>query len=191
MSNLSLGMRTSLTVLEQGMMKDRIFGLDMQLLIDACILAIAVFVLFLFLSYLLFNPCRELLQKRREAIQNDMDTAAREKEKAEKFKTEYDARLKVVDKEADEILSQARKQALKRENEMIEEAKKEAAIIIERANKDIELEKSKVVNEVKQEIIQVASVMAGKMVSQSISTEKQDELIEEALREMGDETWLS
>ncbi len=38
--------------------KPRLFNLDPQLLHDAVLLAIAVFVMFLFLSYMLFNPAR-------------------------------------------------------------------------------------------------------------------------------------
>lgn len=39
----------------------RLFDLDFQLLHDSILLAIAVFVLFLLLSYLLFNPVKKLL----------------------------------------------------------------------------------------------------------------------------------
>ena len=57
----------------------RLFGLDAQLLMDACITAVAVFVLFLFLSKLLFNPARELLQKRQSRITDDLETAEKSK----------------------------------------------------------------------------------------------------------------
>ena len=43
---------------------ERLFNLDPQLLFDAVILAISVFVMFTFLSYLLFNPVRDMLKKR-------------------------------------------------------------------------------------------------------------------------------
>ena len=47
---------------------ERLFDLDFQLLHDAVITAVAVFVLFLFLSYMLFKPARELLKKRQERM---------------------------------------------------------------------------------------------------------------------------
>ena len=43
--------------------------------------------------------------------------------------------------------------------------------------------------QMKQEIITIASMMAGKVVSASIDTTIQDTLVEETLREMGDSTW--
>ena len=170
---------------------DYIFGLDGQLLIDSAITILAMFVLFLLLSYLLFNPARDLLEKRQNHIQEQLETAAKEKDDAIQFKAEYDAKLKGVAKESEEILAETRKKALKKENDIVNEAKEEAARVIERANREAELEKNKVKDEVKQEMISVATVMAGKIVASSLDENKQSQLIAETLEEMGDETWLS
>ena len=61
---------------------DYIFGLDPQLLVDAVITMVAMFALFLLLSYLLFNPARNMLQKRQDFIKEQLETAAKEKEDA-------------------------------------------------------------------------------------------------------------
>ena len=140
---------------------DYIFGLDPQLLVDSAITILAMFFVFLLLSYLLFNPARNLMEKRQEGIREQMETAAREKQDAIQFKAEYDEKIKNVQKETDEILSEARKKALKKESVMLEEAREEAAQIVARANREVELEKSKVKDEMKQEIINVATAMAG------------------------------
>ena len=60
----------------------RLFDLDFQLLHDTVLAAIAVFVLFLFLSYLLFNPVRKMLEDRKMKIKTDLDTAKLDKEDA-------------------------------------------------------------------------------------------------------------
>jgi len=168
---------------------DYIFGLDPQLLVDSAITILAMFFVFLLLSYLLFNPARNLMEKRQEGIREQMETAAREKQDAIQFKAEYDEKIKNVQKETDEILSEARKKALKKESVMLEEAREEAAQIVARANREVELEKSKVKDEMKQEIINVA--MAGKIVASSLDESKQSQLLADTLEEMGDETWLS
>ena len=154
------------------------FDLDFQLLHDAALMIIAVFFLFLIASNLLFNPVRNLLQNRQEKIQNDLDSAKEDKEQANALKLEYEEKLKSVDKEAEAILSEAR-------------AKEESASIIARANREAELEKQKVADDVKKEMINLASVMAGKVVKASIDTAVQDSLIDETLKEMGESTWLS
>ena len=147
--------------------------------------------LFTILSYLLFNPVRELLEKRKQRVLNDQETAKKEKQEAIAYKEEYDRKLKEVDKEAQEILSSARKKAMQNEAKIVAEAKEEAARIIERANAQIELEKKQALDEMKQEMITIASLMAGKVVAASIDTKVQDSLIDETLKEMGDHTWLS
>ena len=167
----------------------RIFGLDMQLLADAAITALAVFVLFLFLSKLLFNPVRTLLETRQEKVEADLEDARKAKDESIRIKEEYENKLKDVNKEAEGILSETRKKALLQEREIVEEAKEEAHRIRVRADKEIALEKNKVKDEVKQEMITIASAMAGKFVQTSISAQQQDSLIEETLKEMGDSTW--
>ena len=56
---------------------------------------------------------------------------------------------------------------------------------------EAELEKQKAVDDVKKEMIAVASMMAGKIVSGAIDTTVQEGLIDETLKEMGESTWLS
>lgn len=58
---------------------DYIFGLDPQLLVDSAITILAMFAMFLLLSYLLFNPARDLLQKRQAYIKEQLEEAAKEK----------------------------------------------------------------------------------------------------------------
>ena len=178
-----------LTTDDSGLITGRIFGIDAQFLADACILALAVFVLFVILSYLVFNPARDLLRRRQEKIQDNLDSAEKEKKDAEELKREYSGKLQNVEKESEEILSQSRKKALKKETEIIDEAKAEAKRIVDRAEKEIELEKNKMRDDVKTEMIQVAAAMAGKIVSVSLDANEQDQLLEETLKEMGNDTW--
>lgn len=170
---------------------ERLFDLDPQLLHDAVLLAIAVFVMFLLLSYLLFNPAREMLKKREERVKGNIDSAEKAKADAEKLRADYEEKLRNIHREEDEILSAARKKALENEAKIIENAKKEAAGIIERVNKQTELAVKKAEDDIKKEIITVASMIAGKVVSENIDINIQDSLIDETLKEMGDQTWQS
>ena len=85
---------------------ERLFDLDFQLLHDAFWSALAVFILFLVMSYLLFNPIRELLEKRQARIKDDLDSAAKDKEAAASLKSEYEERLGGIEKQSEEILSE-------------------------------------------------------------------------------------
>lgn len=173
------------------MMKPRLFDLDWQLLADATLTIIAVFVLFLALSYFLFNPARQFLSKRQEKIRGELEDARISQEEAAKLKKEYEDKLAGIQKEADEILSDTRKKALASESRIIAEAKNEAARIVARAKVEAELEKKKVADDVKKEMISVASVLAGKVVGTTMNASVQENLIDETLKEIGENTWLS
>ncbi len=172
-------------------MDGRLFTLDMQFLFDTAVMALSMLVMFSLLSYFLFNPVRDMLEKRKQRVADDQETAKREKADAIAFKEEYDQKLKQVDKEAEAILSAARKKAMQNETKIIAEAKEEAARIIARANAEIELEKKRALDDMKQEMITIASMMAEKVVAASIDTNVQESLIDETLKEMGEGTWLS
>lgn len=165
--------------------------LSPQLIHDVIITGVNVFILFFLLSYLLFNPARKMLAARQEKIAGDVETAEKDKQEAGVLKEEYEAKLKNINAEAEEILSAARKKALKRENEIIAEANDEASRIIARANAQIEMDRKKALDDMKKEMISIASIMACKVVSGSMNTEVQEALLEETLSEIGDGTWQS
>ena len=152
---------------------------------------LAIFILFLAASYLLLDPVRKILNDRKERVMKEQKEAKESREQAIRFKDEYDTKLKRIDKEAEQILSEARQKALKNEAKIVDEAKEEAARIIQRANEEAELSKKRAMDDVKQEMITVASMMAAKVVAANIDASVQDALVEETLKEMGDSTWQS
>ena len=178
-------------VMASAEMAPRLFDLDLQLIADSALMIIAVFALFLIASHLLFNPVRDMMEKRQARIKDELDTAASDMENARALKEEYESKLKEVDKEAEAILAEARKRALANENKIVADAKEEAARILERAGVEAELEKKKAADEVKREMVVLASMMAAKVVNAAIDTTVQDSLVEETLKEIGESTWLS
>ncbi|MBE7719814.1 F0F1 ATP synthase subunit B [Lacrimispora indolis] len=170
---------------------ERLLGFDPQLLFDSFVTGVNIFILFFALSYMLFNPVREALERRKQKIAGELKSAADDKEAAHAMKEEYEARLQEVKKEAEAILEDARKRAKQREAEIIAEAREEADRIVTRGNREVELERKKALDDMKDQIISIASLMAGKVVAASIDTTVQDALIDETLKEMGESTWQS
>lgn len=168
-----------------------LFNLDLQLIFDVLLMAAAIFVLFLVASNFLFNPARELLKNRQERIAKDISDAKEASESAAAMKAEYENKLKNIEKEAEAILSEARQKALKNEQKIVEEAREEARRIVKHAQEEALLEQKRAMDDVKKEIVSVASLMAQKIVTASIDAKVQDTLVEETLKEMGDSTWLS
>lgn len=168
-----------------------LFGLDKQLIFDSILLAVNIFILFIILSYMLVEPVKEMLRKRQERITQDRESAIKDKDEAAQLKVQYEEKLSNINREAEVLMSEARKKAAKNEEKIIAEAKEEARRIIERANVEVQLERKKAADNMKKEIIEVATIMANKVVAASIDAQVQDALIEETLKEIGDKTWLS
>ena len=145
--------------------------------------------MFTFLSYLLFNPARDFLKKRQDKIKNDLDTAAADKADARKLKEDYNAKIQNINAEAEEILAQARQKALDNEAKIIAEAKEEAARILSRANAQVELERKATADDMKKEMIALASLMAEKAVAGAVDAKVQDTMVESTLKEIGEDTW--
>lgn len=168
-----------------------LFDLTGQLLHDAILMIIAVFTLFLIASHFLFNPVRDMMNKRQEKIKDELDSAQKSMEDADALKAEYEGKLKDIDKEAESILSDARKRALDNESKIVAAAKEEAAAIINQARIEAQLEKQKAADDMKKEMISIASLLAGKVTAGAIDTSIQDSLVEETLKEIGETTWQS
>lgn len=167
----------------------RIFGLDAQLLADAAIMAVSIFTLFTALSYLLFEPARKFLEKRKEAISHDLDLAAKDRETARLSKEEYNKKLTDVDHETVELMELARKRARNSETVILHKAEEEAHRIIKRAETDGELQKRRLTEEGRKEMVLIAAAMVNKVIVSTIDGGKQEEIFEKALGEMSGTTW--
>lgn len=167
----------------------RLFNLDFQLIHDALIVLLSVFCLFLVLSYNFFEPVRKKLEERKNKIKDDLSNAKTDKEEAIKLRTEYEAKMKEADKQAEMILQDARKKAQQNEERILRDAKEEASLIKKRAYEEAKLEQNRVRDEIKKQMILVASDMAQKVVSSKMDVSIQDELVDETLKEIGGATW--
>lgn len=150
----------------------------------------ALFLIIAILAKLLFKPVSEFLEKRQAMIAAEVNDAANAKKDAEGLKKDYQNKIVNIEAEAGEILKEARAKALVREEEIINAAREEAENIKAKAFKDIELEKERVQAEMKAEMIEVAGLMASKFVAASMDENKQNELVDEMIKEMGDVQWL-
>ena len=167
---------------------DRLFGLDMQLIADTCITALNVFVLFVLLSFLLFNPVRKLMKQRQEKIREELEAADEDKKEAVRYKAEYEDKLRNVDQAADQILREAGSRAKEREAAILAQAKEEAEGIRERTKQELVLMEEAMKDKMHREMISVAAAMAGQVIASALK-EEQDRLIEETMKEMSESTW--
>lgn len=185
-------MNTSfITVLSSTEQAGRIIGFDMQLLWDLGLQWISTLIIILILSKLLFKPMTEFLEKRQNGIAKNIDEAKASKADAIELKSQYENKLAEIQVEADAILKEARAKALAREEQIIAEGRAEAEAIRQKALNDMKLEQERVKDEMKQQMVEVSTMMASKFVAVSIDEQKHNEIIDEIIKEMGDVQWLN
>lgn len=168
-----------------------ILTLDKQFLIQLCWQIFNTLILCGGLSYILYKPMTKFLDNRKERIKTQISTAENQLKEANALKAEYENKLKGISAERDEILESARVRATQREQQIIAEAKKEAEALKNRAELDIQREQEKVKDEVKNQIIEISSLMAGHFIKASIEESEQNKLINEVISDLGDVKWLS
>ncbi len=126
-----------------------------------------------------------ILDKRREAADQEIEQAQAAKDEALSIKETYEENMKQAKAEANEILLSAQKTATARSEEIISEAKTQAAQIKEKASQDIALEKKNALNGAKDEISDIAMAIAEKVVERELSAEDQEDLVNRFINDLG------
>ena len=143
-------------------------------------------ILYVFLKKLLFNPVKNMIDSRQKEIDDMYSAAEGAKASANEMKTEYEEKIASADAESEEILRRAVRRAELREEEILREADKKAARIMERAEEQIELEKKRAVNDVKDEVSSIALGIAEAVIERDIDKKDHDSLIDEFIDKLGE-----
>ncbi len=153
-----------------------------QIIISLCNLVI----LFLILKHFLFKPVNKVLDDRQKAIDTDYSDAKAALENAKKTENEWNGKIKAADEKANEIIGSAADAAKIRAEEITAEAKKQADNIVARAKSEMELEKRKSEESLKQQISEVSTAVAGKILSRELNENDQRKLIDSFIDEIGE-----
>ncbi len=127
------------------------------------------------------KPLQDFLKKRTELIEKTLKEAQEAKQLAQKALAEVEERLKVKDKEIEEIVASARQSGEKEKAHLIEEGEKMKAKILEQAKTNIDFEVKKAKEEIKAEAVEVAMELAEKKLKGRLTKEEQIKLLEESL----------
>jgi len=165
-------------------------GFDMQLVIQSAIILVNVIVLVIILAKVLYKPVSSYLYARKERIAKQLADAENALNEAQKSQEWYEEKLKGVDYERSELLEISKTKALREEQKIIEEAKVEAERIKQKALLDIQVEKERYMAEMKRQIVEISSLIANRYIDEKIDEKTQNRLLDEAIKDLGDATWL-
>lgn len=141
-------------------------------------------VLYLFLRKLLFKPVKSMIDSRQKEIDDMYADAEKSREDAALMKADYEEKLDRATEESEEIVKKAVRHAQLREEEILREANDKAARVMERAEEQIALEKKRMVNEIKNEVSEMAIGIAGAVIERDVSRAEHEALIDEFIRTM-------
>lgn len=142
-------------------------------------------ILYLLLKKFLFGPITEVMDKRKQKIEDSFETAKNKNEEAEHLKTQYEEALNHAKVEAEEIVKDARERAEHVYDRTVKAAEDEASRVIENANKAIEVERKKTIESIENEIIGLTMAAASKILEQNMSEDINKQLVDEFLAEVG------
>ena len=135
---------------------------------------------------LLLNPVKKVIAERKAKADSQIADAQKLRTEAEAMKAEYEQNLQNARTEANQIVAAAQKTAAARSEEMLGEARAQAAALKQKAEADIAQERKKAVNEVKDEIGGMAMEIASKVVEREIKEKDHQDLIDEFIKNVGE-----
>lgn len=144
-------------------------------------------VLFFVAKKFLFKPVKEMIDSRQKEIDDMYAEADAAKANADAMEAEYKSRLAAAQETSDTLVKEAMARGKNREEEIVRQANREADAIREKATQDIAREKQKALNDAKDEISSIALEIAGKVIGESMDSEKQQKLVDNFLAELGEQ----
>lgn len=134
----------------------------------------------------LLKPIKQVIADRKAKADCEIADAQKLRTEAEAMKAEYEQNLQNARTEANQIVATAQKTATARSEEIVGEARAQAAALKQKAEADIAQERKKAVNEVKDEIGGIAMEIASKVVEREISEKDHKDLIDEFIKNVGE-----
>jgi F-type H+-transporting ATPase subunit b len=146
---------------------------------------IAFLVLYVLLSKFAFGPLFGMMEKRRQMVKDQLQTADNNRKQAEQLLEEQKQALQQARKEAYEIIEQAKQTSSKQADEIIIAARAETNRLKDEALQDIESEKNKAVAALRSQVSAMSVMIASKIIEKQIDEKSQQELVEHYLKEVG------
>ncbi|RYG60389.1 ATP synthase F0 subunit B [bacterium] len=144
---------------------------------------------FLILLYVLMNfafkPLVGTLNARQDKIRGDLDEAEAARNRMITLQREYEQKLAAIEDEARDKIQGAVREAQAARDEMIRKAHEDAAAIISRGQAEVEAERSKALTEARNQIVDLATMMASQTARQNLNASGQSALIDDAIAKIG------
>ncbi|SDZ45727.1 F-type H+-transporting ATPase subunit b [Evansella caseinilytica] len=155
--------------------------------LDALYQLAGFIILLLLLKKFAFGPIVDMMEKREKHIADQISSAERNRKEAEKYLAEQREAIQTARREAKEIVENTKKISEQQADEMITAAKLEADRIKETAMAEINQEKERAISALREQVSALSVLVASKVIEKQLDEQEQEKLIQETLREVGEE----
>lgn len=144
-------------------------------------------VLLALLKKFAWGPLMNKMQQREEYVAGEIEAAEKSRLEAEKASKEAAEQLNQVRHEAQKMIEDAKTAGIRQEQDIVESARKEADRIIQAAQADIQNEKEKALQALQDKVASLSVLIASKVIEKEISAQDQEQLINDYIKEVGEE----
>src|SRR3989442_5935420 len=141
-------------------------------------------VLLALLAKFAWRPLLEALDTRQKAITKALDDAQKAKQELERLNAESAQIVARARVEADGIISQSRSDGERLRQEIRQKARAEADMIVKNAERQIQLETTRALDQIRHEAVDLSVMIASKIIQRNLSKEDNERLIDEALKQV-------
>jgi F-type H+-transporting ATPase subunit b len=141
-------------------------------------------VLLTLLARFAWRPLLKALETRQEAIRKALDDAQQARQELERLQQESVQIIRNARVEAESIISQSRSDADRLREEMKQKARAEGAAIVRSAERQIQLETARALQQIRHEAVDLSVTIASKIIGRNLSKEDNARLIDEALKQI-------
>jgi F-type H+-transporting ATPase subunit b len=131
-----------------------------------------------------WGPLLAAMAARQDAIRKSLDEARQAKQELERLNVESARILAQARTEAEAILSATRSDATQFREELKQQARADAAAIVKNAEKQVELEKTRAIQEIRQEAVNLSVTIASKLLQRNVSKDDNLRLIEDTFKQI-------
>jgi F-type H+-transporting ATPase subunit b len=141
-------------------------------------------VLLTLLAKFAWGPLLKALESRQETIRKSLDDAQKAKTELERLQQESAQIVRQARVDADAIITQSRADGAQLREEIRAKAKEDADGIIKNAERQIQMETTRAIQQIRHEAIDLSVEIASKIIQRNLTKEDNEKLIAEALRQV-------
>ena len=145
---------------------------------------VATLILFLVVRFFFWNKVTDYLEGRKEAMVQEYNDAKTANDEAKGMREEAEAELNLIKTRSKTLIDDAKLRGEDERKAILTKAKSEADKMVVDAQKEIESNIEKARNNINQEIVSVATLMAEKIIGKEIDETKHKDMIKEATKEV-------